>query len=329
MQIPDKKVLDKFGINITNITPFKEGYLISSMEDRFFFRKTDSNLNRLLYINKAKKYLAGNGYFNMDKYLVTIDGDPYVYINDALYVMTTIPKGRECNLLEKSDIRLASRGLAELHRASIGFDGGNGPETKTELYRIPVYFSKRLEELKKLKKFAKKGSREFDSIFLKYCDGFIGVGEKAIIMLGESEYKNLCKKTEEEGSFCHHDFAHSNIFVKDSDINIINFDYICPELGIYDLTNFLRRKLRKCNWDFEEGRFIIQEYMSVKNLSEEELRVMEVMLMFPQKMWRVCNRYYNSKRSFYEKGFIVQLKEVIDEIEPSRIFIEKYEKEYC
>lgn len=329
MQMPDKKLTDKFGIDFTSILPYREGYLLSVPDERFFLRKADYSLERLMYIHRAKEHLKENGFINMDKFITSKDGEPYVYINDALYVMTSIPRGRECNLNQKDDIMLASRELAKLHKASAGYKVGSAPETKSELYRIPLYFTKRLEELKKLKKLAKKGNKEFDSIFLKYADRFIDVADRAICMLQESRYNELCKNAEEEGIFCHHDFTHSNILVDEEHASIINFDFICPELKIYDLTNFLRRKLRKCSWDFGEGKFIIEEYMSEHSLNDDELRVMGIMLMFPQKMWRVCNRYYNSRRSFYEKGYVVQLKEVIDEIEPSSSFIENYEKEYC
>jgi len=328
MQMPDKKILDKFGIDFTSIIPYREGYMLSLQDDRFFLRKADYSLDRLMYIHRAKEHLKAKGFMNMDKYVLSKDGEPYASLNDTLYVMTSVPGGRECNLNQRGDIQKASRELARLHRASAGFVGGTGTETKSELYKIPLYFTKRLEELKKLKKLAKKGNKEFDSIFLRYSDVFFDVAERAIYMLQVSQYQSLCKKAEKEGMFCHHDFTHSNILINEEYANIINFDFICPELKIYDLTNFLRRKLRKCNWDFEEGKFIIDEYMSVHSLNEEELRVMGIMLMFPQKMWRVCNRYYNSRRSFYEKGYIVQLREVIDEIEPSRSFIGKYEKEY-
>jgi spore coat protein, CotS family len=329
MQIPDKKILSKYGLDTNNVAPFREGFLISTADNRYFLRKWDTNINRLLYIIKAKEYIQSNGYAGMDRFLISEDGTPYVYFNDAIYVMTNIPDGKECNLLDRTDIKKASLGLAGLHKASEGFNGGTDAETKCELYKIPMYFSKRLDELKKLKKLAKKGNKEFDNVFLEYSDNFIASAEKAIDLLDKSQYYDLCKKTEREGTICHHDYTHSNILITEEKANITNFDFMCPELKVYDLANFLRRKLRKCNWNFPEGKYIIDEYMSIQSLSVEELRVMGIILMFPQKMWRVCNKYYNSKRSFYEKGYIWQLKEVIEEREPSKVFIENFEKEYC
>jgi len=41
---------------------------------------------------------------------------------------------------------------------------------------------------------------------------------------------------------------------------------------------------------------IIDAYTSIEPISKEEFEILEIMLQFPQKFWRVVNRYYNSRR---------------------------------
>ena len=50
------------------------------------------------------------------------------------------------------------------------------------------------------------------------------------------------------------------------------------------------------------------------------------MLLFPQKFWRVINRYYNSKRCWAQKNFTSALKEVINEKEAHIQFINNFDK---
>lgn len=57
----------------------------------------------------------------------------------------------------------------------------------------------------------------------------------------------------------------------------------------------------------------------------DEFLVMKYILQFPQKFWRVANRFYNSRRSWSEKSFVSRLQEVVDEIEYHKQFIERYE----
>ena len=52
---------------------------------------------------------------------------------------------------------------------------------------------------------------------------------------------------------------------------------------------------------------------------------MKIMLQFPQKFWRVANRYYNSSKSWAQRILIDKLEEVIDEIECHRKFLDNYE----
>lgn len=122
----------------------------------------------------------------------------------------------------------------------------------------------------------------------------------------------------------HHDFNHHNIFVQNSDMYLINFEYCCYDLKVYDLVNLLRRKMRKCQWDIDEAALIINEYSKIESLSESELDLMKLMLMFPQKFWRVINKYYNSRKSWSEQNYISRLEEVIDEVKYLKEFLEKF-----
>ena len=69
----------------------------------------------------------------------------------------------------------------------------------------------------------------------------------------------------------------------------------------------------------------MDEYRQIEELSSDELIVLKIILQFPQKFWRVINKYYNSKRSWSEKSFILRLQEVIEEIEYHKQFIEKFD----
>jgi spore coat protein I len=86
--------------------------------------------------------------------------------------------------------------------------------------------------------------------------------------------------------------------------------------------------MRKCDWDISKTEIITHAYSSVEMLSKEDLEVMRIILQFPQKFWRVINRYYNSRRSWSEKSFVIRLQEVIDEIGPHREFIRNYNTLY-
>jgi hypothetical protein len=49
------------------------------------------------------------------------------------------------------------------------------------------------------------------------------------------------------------------------------------------------------------------------------------MLQFPQKFWRVINRYYNSKRHWAQKNFTIMLEDVIKEKDAHVDFMDKFD----
>jgi spore coat protein I len=84
--------------------------------------------------------------------------------------------------------------------------------------------------------------------------------------------------------------------------------------------------MRKCNWAVRESKIILDKYCSIENISKDEFVILKIILQFPQKFWRVANKYYNSKRSWTEKSYISKLEEVIDELEYHKQFLEKFEQ---
>jgi CotS family spore coat protein len=325
MQDIDKDIASKYDLDIRNITPFKDVFILNTQKGKKLLRKSSLPGERIVFIHSAKEHLYNNGFTNVDRFICTLDGQPYIAIEESNYTLIDIIEGEECNFDNKRDVIGASKLLAGLHKASKGFKAPEGCKPKDDLGKLPVYFSKRLDEIKKLKKVAKKGKTKFDYMFLEYFDYFSTLGENSIDLISKSNYENLVAEAKEEGIICHHDFTHHNILCSGDRFSIINFDYCCFELKVYDLANLIRRKMRKCDWDISEAKVIVDSYRTIEDLSEGEMFVMKIMLQFPQKFWRVINKYYNSKRSWSEKSYVAKLQEVVDEIEHHKKFMESYE----
>lgn len=324
MQGVDREITSNYGLEVKNIVPFKDTYMVQTDKGSKILKKMLFSPERILFIHGAKEHLANKGFANIDRYLTTIKGEPCFNFDNASHVLYDLLEGRECNFDNDIEVRKAAQLLASMHSASKGYRPLDGSKIQDELGMLPAYFNKRLEDIKKLRKIAKKGKSRFDHMFLENADYFIGMGEQAAVELEKSSYASLINEARAEGVFCHHDFTHHNIICSEERFSVVNFDYCCFELRIYDLANLIRRKMRKCNWDMDKAVLIVDGYNSVSQLNRDEIAVMKLILQFPQKFWRVVNRYYNSRRSWSERSFIVKLQEVIDEVDGHRKFIDKY-----
>lgn len=328
MQGIEREIESIYGLDISNMFPYKDTFIIVTSRGRKVIRRIPFSFERLRFVHGAKEHLAANGFPFTDPYVLTDSGDPGFYYNNSLYALTDLIDGRESSFDSDEDLSKAAAALAAMHRASVGYIAPEGCKIQSELGKLPGYFAKRLDDIRKLRKQARKGRGRFDQLFLQYADRFISIGEKAAEELASSAYDRLTAEAREKRSFCHHDYTHHNIILNGGRVTIINFDYCCHELRVYDVANLIRRKMRKCGWDISKTGLIIRSYNSVDPLSHEEMEVMKIILQFPQKFWRVVNRYYNSRRCWSEKSYVGRLQEVIDEMEPFGAFIEVYEKTY-
>jgi CotS family spore coat protein len=324
MQNLNHELGELYGFEILSVIPYKEMLLLHTTDGKKLLKKSLSSTERLLFIHAAKEHLAGNGFSCTDRYAVTLEGNPFALLDGDCYTVIPVIEGRECNFDNRQDVIGSARLLASLHKASKGFIPPSACSPRDDLGKLPSYFTKRLDEIKKMKKQAQKTRGRFDGLFLEHVDYFYQLGESTIYQIAHSGYEELVKKAFAEGALCHHDFTHHNIICSEEGLYLANFDYCCLELKVYDIANFLRRKMRKCNWNMEEAGVILKEYNTLEPLCEEELKTMKIILQFPQKFWRVANRYYNSRHGLSDRVYLSKLQEVIDEAPYHKKFLEEF-----
>lgn len=320
----ERELQDNYDIKINSISNFRDMFIANTDSGRKLIKITTLKPDRVSFIAEVKEHLYKNGFCNIDRNIYTCSGNACITYNDQTVYVSRYVEGRESNLDNREESIRCARLLAEMHKASIGFTCTENSSPRNELGRLPASYRKRLDEIKKLKKNAVKGKMKFDNLMCKYVDYFHELGERALNLLDTSDYFELVEEAERIRSISHHDFNHHNIYVQNNELYLINFEYCCYDLKVYDLVNLLRRKMRKCFWNIDEAAIILNEYSKIEALSESELDLMKVMLMFPQKFWRVINKYYNSRKSWSEQNYVSRLEEVIDEVQYLRDFLEKF-----
>lgn len=317
-----------YGLEIISIAPLRDAFIVHTSNGKKMLKKTLLPCETISFVHGAKEHLYNNGFMNLDRYACTLEEKPYFTIEGINYTLGDLVGGRECNFENRDDVVKTTRQLAYMHKYSKGYFAPEDSKAKDDLGKLPIGLNKRLNEIKRLKKNAKKGKSKFDYLFLEYADYFYNIGENSINMINNSNYNKLVEEYRVAGGICHHDFTHHNIICAQDKVSIINFEFCCYELKVYDVVNLMRRKMRKCKWDVGEGKLILDQYRMIEDIDEDEYLVMKVMLQFPQKFWRVINKYYNSRRSWSEKSYLSKLQEVIDEIPYHKEFMNNYDSFY-
>ncbi|MCL2322241.1 MAG: CotS family spore coat protein [Oscillospiraceae bacterium] len=321
----------QFRIKIESLKPNKGVYYLKTNMGSKCLKKINYGVQKLMFVYGAKEYLIANGFKNVDRYDLNVEGLPYALVNEDIYTLSEWIEGRELNYEDKDELRIASMNLANLHNASRGYEPPENSKLKTDLGRWTYLMQKRINSFEKMKDMARKRSTktQFDFNYTKNVSFFTELGKRAMKVLAESKYEDICKKTEEEKMFCHHDYTHHNIIIdNNNNYNVIDFDYCKREVRVYDISSVIIKICKRMDWGIEYANIIIDSYNKVSPLLEEEYKVLFAFLLFPQRFWRLSNRYYYNEVNWSQSTYTSKLSDLTDEGPKYIEFLERFKKIY-
>ncbi|MEG2291568.1 MAG: CotS family spore coat protein [Clostridium sp.] len=322
----------QFDIKIESIKPNKGVYQLKTNKGVRCLKKISYGTQKLLFVCGAKEHLYNNGFKNIDRYYLNTEEKPYALVNEDIYTLSEWIDGRECDFHSDDDLVLASKALARFNQSSKGYEPSENSKLKSDLGRWPHLIEKRIKSFDKMKEMVRKKKNhktDFDLSYIKSMDYYKILGKKALETLNKSNYYEICRIAEEEKSFCHHDFTYHNIIISENnEVSVIDFDYCKREVRTFDLSNFMIKVLKRRDWDFEVAKLIIDNYNQVSELTKDEYNVLYAFLMFPQRYWRVCNRYYYNEVNWVQNTFNKKLEELIAEQGKFEEFMKNFKEFY-
>lgn len=321
----------QFDVKIENLKPNRGVYLLKTNKGLRCLKKINYGTQKLLFVYGAKEHLISNGFTRVDRYCLNIDNNPYALVNDDIYTLSEWIDGRECDFKNMDEIIEAAANLAKLHIASKGYEPPENSKLKTDLGRWPHLMDKRIKSFERMRDMARKKSNKtsFDVNYIKAIEFYKNMGRRAVSVLEDSKYMDICEEAEKDKAFCHHDYTYHNIIIdKDGGQNLIDFDYCKREIRVYDLSTFLIKVLKRVDWDMDYANTIINAYNSASALKPEEYRVLFSFLLFPQRFWRLANRFYYNEVNWPVNTFNNKMEELISEQDKYINFIEEFKKTY-
>ncbi|SEF38676.1 spore coat protein, CotS family [Caloramator fervidus] len=325
--VRETEISTQFGFEIKELIPKRGVYLAKTDKGNKCLKKVNYGPHKLMYIYKAKEHIINNGFPWIDKNELSLNGVPYAFVNDDIYVVTEWIDGRECDFRDEKDLETAAKTLARFHLSARNFVPEDNLKARNDIGKLPYTFEKRLSTLNKMRDLARKNKKktEFDMLYLENVDFYIDLAKRAIKILDLEAYNRVCQKDLQDKVLCHHDFTYHNILIKENgEVYIVDFDYCKEEIQVYDLSTLMVKALKRVDWDVEKGRLIVESYNLIKPLTKDEMNVLKALLTFPQRFWRVANRYYYKEPGWNEQSFTKKIKEILAEKENYMNFIESF-----
>ncbi|QCX32325.1 CotS family spore coat protein [Caloramator sp. E03] len=323
-----KKILKHYAIEPESIEKIRNVYKIKFNNKSYCLKKVRHSNKKVIKNYHLIKYLNNNGFNNIASFILTSDGKEYVKTKKSIYYVTEWIEGRECNIYDIDELKMAIKLLAEFHLKSKGF---YYKEIKIEnkIKNWPLELRKRKQDLLKFKKIIedKKVKSIFDIQYFNAIDGAIKYMDISIKMLDESKYYDLLKRAKYEKSICHDSFYYQNIIIDDiGNVYLIDFDSITYDICVYDVAKFIRRIMHKriYSWDFNKAQELILEYSKVNPLSLEEYEIMLAFIIFPHKFWKLGIKRYHKHKKWEDEKYLKKLNRILRYIDMQDKFIEDF-----
>jgi CotS family spore coat protein len=196
------------------------------------------------------------------------------------------------------------------------------PLNDTQTFDMPVRFyademERHTKECRRVYNYLRERPRksDFERALLKEYDYFLdkaqAVTKKA---QGESraEYEAYVRSNR---LYCHGDYQYHNLlFGKNGEgayTAIVNMEHIKQEAGVSDFYLFFRKVCQKYDWSIPHAQNMLEAYQNRRTLPPIELRSLRLMLEYPEKFWKLVDRYYNSKKSWMPKNNAEKLENLV------------------
>jgi CotS family spore coat protein len=289
-----RPILACWGLEAFEWEKVKDVYKVRTNRGNKNLKVSPLNPKRLIFVHQAIRHLMRQGFPHMYPIIPAVNGGTYLCIADKAYSLFDWIEGRQCDFANFSELGASGKILAEFHQYSAGFIPPPHSNMRDQIGKCLQHFEERHQQLLEYAAIAgHTPNDDFAQLFLTNLPFYLPMARRAIDKLRHSSYGQLVRLARTRQTFCHGDPAARNfILTPHRQIFLIDFDSCRLDLPVMDLIKFTRRVLKKQQWSFPTAKFLIDAYQQIQPLNINELEVMKAVFYFPQKFWRMANRYF-------------------------------------
>lgn len=322
-----RNVLDAYPFHVQRVSRGRGAFICETDEGLKLVKAWHRSPQRLEFEQLVKYTIRDRGYYYVDQFVPNLEGQ---YLNpnqDGMqYVVRDWFEGRECDVKNAADVLAAVRQLAGLHLLLKNADASSERLEQFTYEDTKTLFLKRRKELRAIHSYirSKKQWNDFEKLFMRMYADNLKEAEEALGLLQEFPYDQLRRRAIVEKTLCHGDFNYHQVILNRKFTAVINFDRMNLDVQTQDVYQFLRKVMEKNNWEQSLGFMILDTYRSVRPLSHDEMYHLYVLLLFPEKFWKISNRYYNARKSWFSGVNYEKMCKFVKMAEQRRSFLNAY-----
>lgn len=333
-----ERAIEAYDVSVRRRYRARGGWLLETNKGPRLLREYETIQKHFYMENEMKKHLMKRGFSAVDVVVAARDGEPVLTLETGeKYVMYQWFSGEECDLKVEQDLAKAGENLGRLHRVFEEFDmenlveeprEGDGREEVSTEDLLSLYL-RHNRELRRVNRYmkSKKRKTEFE---IQAINCFSGYYEKAC---------EAAERLERNGYYqglragvpmlCHGDYNYHNIIMAGKQVATVGFEKAGLGVPLLDLTYFMRKTLEKNEWKNEVGEVVLNGYRAAKTLDQEQLEFVGIMLLYPEKYWKLLNQYFNKKKSWLSAKSLEKLQNVGNQEVKREKFLRVFLGKYC
>lgn len=317
-----KAVLEQYELEVEHVKRGR-GCLVCDTNDGIKkLQEYQGSKNHLEMEYQVLCYLKKQNLFDVDCYVKNKEGMLCAtHPSQTTYVLKDWLEGEECNKNKVEDLTKAVSVLAYMHR--LLREHTISRDVVTVSSPILHDYEKHLKEMKRIRQYIRNKNKrnEFETYLLDTSSESIQQAEDAIERMKQSTYMQMYEKAKEQVWICHGSYHYHNVIFTGANIMITNFEKCNVQVQLVDLYLFMRKALEKNSWDKEVGNKMLEAYDKVFPLTEEDLEVLGILFLYPEKYWKQMNFYYNRKKNWIPVQMLEKVQKIARQQEQIQRFI--------
>lgn len=305
-------VLDQYDISVLRTLKGRGSIILETEQGYKRLMEYKGTSGRLDYMGGLLDYIYEHGLKQVDIILrnkagslLSTDecGDKYI-ITDWFY-------GNECDVKSKNNVKEGVALLARLHNITgEGYKAASSSIPVTD--NLLIDYEKHNNELRRARGYirGRKHKSQFEYNVLKNLDEYLDFAMEATEKLNASDYNIMETSAIHNGSICHGNYNYHNIIFAKNKVAVVNFDKSGSGILIKDFYLYFRKVMEKYDWENTIGHEIIETYDRIRAIPSKEYAILKIMLMYPEKFWKLVNHYYNSNKAWIPDKNLEKLNKV-------------------
>lgn len=319
-------LLVQYDVEVYRANRVKGAWILETNQGLKYFGNCNYSENRAKIAQCMKVFVKEQGFSAVDTLVPAKDGNflvqgPY----NEMFVMRDWFYGEECNVKTREQVLLLAKTLAKLHLCMTGCLAGTEGEDFSYQTKLTEQLEKRNRELRRVRAYirAKKQKSSFEQKFLSRFQEQYEQAGQAEELLSKEIYEAYYKQAVEKRFFLHGNYTHHSVLVlSEEEMAVLGFDKVVMGVPIHDFYLLFRKMMEKWDWDITLGNDLLEAYHKVRPIPEEEYHILNVLISYPEKFWKVANQYYNNRKSWIPEKNMQKLLQTMEQAKKKEECIE-------